>query len=126
MVKQRGTGVGNMGSVTSEASVARFGLDDPFVLVWLKARATGGTGSAALTMKLDHTDRSEVYDWTEAEAWAGFGSDGDITDIDWRVPPEEYPRYSYGGGERLVFEWTNPDAGNMRWAIEVGLARASV
>lgn len=130
IVTQRATGVGDMGDVTNELSTARFGLPDgQWVLVWLKVRfaleLAGATGNATLSMKLDHDDKTGIYDWTEVDPWLACGSDGTLINIDWRIPVEEYPRYTYRPGQQIVFEWTNPDAPKMRWAIEVGLARAA-
>lgn len=130
IVTQRATGVGDMGDVANELSTARFGLPgEKWVLVWIKVRFTlelaGATGDATLSMKLDHDDKTGLFDWNEVEPWLECGYDGKITDIDWRVPVEEYPRYTYQPGQQIVFEWPNPDAPNTRWAIEVGLARAA-
>ncbi len=132
IVTQRATGVGDMGDVTNEVSTARFGMPDgPWVLIWLKVRFTlelaGATGNAPLAMKLDHDDKTGIYDWNEVNPWPVCGLDGDnvLTDIDWRIAAEEYPRYVYQPGQQIVFEWTNPDAAKIRWTIEVGLARAA-
>ena len=63
----------------------------------------------------------------EAKAWAAMGTDGAGGPVvDWRVPVEEYPRYTYQAGDVLVWDWTNPNAGTMRWAIEMGLADATI
>ena len=124
IITQRATGTGDMGSVTTKTSVARFGLDGKFVLIWLKVNFSGGTGSATLTLKIDHHDESGLFDFDEAAPWASMGADA-TADLDWRVPVEEYPRYVYQERDVLVFDWTNPDAGNMRWMIEVGLADAT-
>lgn len=127
IVTLRATGVGDMGSVTDENSVARFSLPGggKFVLIWAKVQFSGGTGSATLTLKSDHRDTSGLYDFDEVTGWEGMGTDG-TTKLDWLVPVEEYPRYIYQAGDVLVWDWTNPDAANMRWAIEMGLTDATI
>lgn len=124
IITQRATGTGNMGDVTDKTSVARFGLDGKFVLVWFKLRFTGGTGAdAAMALKVDHRDESGLFDFSEL-ATKTLGTTT-TPEHEVRIPVEEYPRYVYQEGDLLVFEWTNPDSGTMRWAIEVGLADAT-
>jgi hypothetical protein len=121
LLTQRETGVGNMGDVTDPKSAARFdGGGGGFQLRWIKGLASGGTGSATLSLKLDHSERSRHFDWNEGAPWSAFGADATLSDIDWRVSAEDTDRYTYQPGDVLVFEWTNPDPGNMRWALEVG------
>lgn len=126
IVPMRATGVGDMGSVTNENSVARFSLPGggKFVLIWAKVQFTGGTGSATLTLKSDHRETNALYDFDEAEGFASMGTDVTAR-LDWRIPVEEYPRFVYQPGDVLVWTWTNPDAANMRWAIEMGLTDAT-
>ncbi|KKN11045.1 hypothetical protein LCGC14_1030460 [marine sediment metagenome] len=127
IITVRATGVGDMGSVTDENSVARFSLPGggKFVLIWAKVKFTGGTGSAALTLKSDHRETNSLYDFDEAAAWTGMGTD-ETPKLDWLIPVEEYPRYVYQAGDVLVWTWTNPDAANMRWTIEMGLTDATI
>jgi len=127
IVTYRDTGVGDMGDVTDLNSVARFWLKDggKFVLIWAKVKFSGGTGSATLTLKSDHRDVNELYDFDEVSGWVSMGTDG-TPKLDWLVPVEEYPRYVYQAGDVLVWDWTNPDAANMRWTIEMGLADATI
>ena len=134
VLRQRATGDGNMGDVTNPKSICRFGLDEGrWVLVYVKARAfttylvsgASSTGTATLGIRLDpFEDNTPRYRWNEVAGWSAFGSDGDDSDIDWRILPEEYARYNYDARDRLVFEWTNPDPVNMLWSLEVGLAYA--
>ena len=51
----------------------------------------------------------------------GSGTD-DVAFIYFRVDKDEQDRWAFAGGDLLVPEWTNPDSGNMRWALEVGLS----
>ncbi|KKL87251.1 hypothetical protein LCGC14_1507370 [marine sediment metagenome] len=127
IITVRATGVGDMGSVANENSVARFSLPGggKFVLIWAKVQFSSGTGSAKLTLKSDHRDISTLYDFDEATGWTGMGTDG-TSKLDWLIPVEEYPRYVYQPSDVLVWEWTNPDAAVMRWAIEMGLTDATI
>ena len=129
----RATGGGNMGSVQDLSSPYRFGLRDRFVLVAIKGLFSGGSGSADMTIRLQHADRTGwsndhdtiadsdgVYDFHEV-IFEGAGTDGDAY-IDYRVAVEEYPRYTYFAGDMLVPVWTNPNT--QIWAIEFALAPA--
>ena len=125
IVRVRATGLDNMGSVGDKNSICRFSLPgvDPFVLLSVRAIFSGGAGSATLTMKLDHPDDSGLYDFVERE-WLNAGT-GNVKNIQTTILPEEWALFTYQPLDRLVFDWTNPDAGNMRWALEVGMGRAS-
>lgn len=134
----RQTGLDDMGDVTDPKSVARFNLHtiheptpgahfERIVASWslisIFARAIGGTGNATLTLKLDHRDTTGFYDWT-LRSWSSFGTDGDRPVVLHRIEPLEadfYSLYTFFQGDELVLDWANPDAGNMRWAVEVKL-----
>ena len=49
---------------------------------------------------------------------------GATKQIHLRVPDDIIDVWMFGGGQEVVLEWTNPDTGNMRWAVEVGLVDA--
>lgn len=129
----RQNGMADMGDVTDRQSVARFALReiampdsrivpvDTWTLVGVRARFIGGSGSATVTLKLDHRDESGLYDWTLRE-WATRGEDN--RNILHRPSDESdlYGAYPFFYGDELVFEWTNPDAGTMRWCLEVFLS----
>ena len=122
VVPFRATGTGNMGDVTDDRSRARFSLPTKFVLVYLLARFTGGSGSATMTLRRDHRDISGLYDFVEFKWPTTVGTDGE-DNISTRIPIDEYPRYVYQAGDVLVLDWTNPNT--QRWAVEVGLADAT-
>lgn len=117
------TGTGNMGDVTDRMSTARFRLTDgPYVPLAVRGKASGGTGSAELQMLIDHDDQDDWYNFLVAK-WAGFGADGAIPDIYWRLPSDEIEAYILVPRQELVLTWTNPDADTMRWELQVTLAR---
>lgn len=124
IIMLRASGVGDMGDVTNIGSVARFALDDvdSYVLAWVRALFVGGTGSATMTLKLDHCDPTGHYDFALRD-WPTMGTSG-IAWVFSRVPADELFHWKINKGGILVFEWTNPDAGNMRWSLEIGLADA--
>lgn len=132
LVTLRATGNGDMGDVTDEESGARFRLDtfeqdgityevDVWTFVGCRAQFTSGTGSATMALRVDHRDKSGLYDWT-LQQWASAGTGG-IADIAHRVSALEdlFALYTFFAGDELVFEWTNPDSGTMRWAVELFL-----
>lgn len=117
-------GTGNMGSVTDEHSTARFTLDvDRFVLAYVRGRFTGGTGDATFAICLDHRCPCEAYDFT-LDTILEVGADN-RADINHRILADELYQWEFRRGDIIVLTWTNPDAGNMQWAVEVGLADAS-
>jgi len=121
----RATGVGNMGDVTDKASVARFALPsaERYVLAWIRAMFVGGSGNATMTLKVDHCDPTQQYDFSLRD-WATMGASGGNAWTFSRVPADELFHWVFPSEAILVFEWTNPDAGNMRWSLEVGLVDA--
>jgi len=126
VVKQRATGAGNMGDVQSDTDPVRFGLLEDYYLLWIRAKFSGGTGSATMQVKLRHKDRrgwiaattDGRFDFVELEALTlGTGGTANFNSL---VPADEHHRYIYDGGELLVPEWTNPNT--QVWGIELGLA----
>lgn len=119
------TGTANMGDVTDDESVCRFSLPESarWVLVAIRGKFTGGTGTADCAIKLDRNIVSGFFDYTLFTV-NGVGS---TKPLHFRVPDDKIDRWTFDGGansDEIVLEWTNPDSGNMRWAVEVGLASA--
>lgn len=113
------SGVGDMGDVSDKASNARFRLRDPvlpgFCLVSVKVHFWGGSGSAELSLRVDHA-KGISFDVQEASTKNNVGfSNPDWT---WLVPRDEWNHYSWSQVSELVFEWTDPD-GATHWGIEV-------
>jgi len=140
VVVQADRGFGDMGDVTDSdtGTRARFGLDEPYVLVFIRAtvdRVSGSAGSdtaASLYLKVDSgrlggDDPSLMltgpYDHTLYE-FENFGP-ADTTSVNFRLTVDERTGWLFQAGDRLVLEWTNPDATDVYWGIEVGLAPAS-
>lgn len=122
----RDSGTEDMGDVTDESSVARFSLPGEFYLRYLRATfaeaisGNGATGNADMQLKVDNADDSGLYDFILQE-WAGRGlGSGATAFVNWRLRDDEL--YAWRFVSPLVFEWTNPDSGNMRWSLEVGLS----
>lgn len=121
----RATGLGDMGDVTDVHSVCRWRIDGAvFVPVFVRAKFTDGTGSATLSIKKNTLgDTVNLYDFTLKEiATAGTSGKANVSLTYLADELYGFPLY---GGEDLVLEWTNPDAGTMRWAVEVGLIDAA-
>ncbi len=120
------TGTGDMGDVADESSIARIALPsaERYVLATFRALFIGGAGSANLILKIDH--RQGVDFRFTPVTFPASGTGGKAI-IEYRVPEDEMFHLIFirdkatGKQDTGVFEWTNPDAGNMRWSYEVGL-----
>ncbi len=139
-------GSGDMGDVTDEHSRARFSLErarstgvlpddvserDTAVIVSVRGSFigdTGATGKADCVAKVDSPlggDFDKTL-WTFPDR--GVTVVGAQSTIHFRVPADELFVYYLAGarfdpkGDELVFEWTNPDTGKIRWTLEVAIA----
>ena len=120
VVTQRATGMGNMGTVTDKNTTARFSLPVKYVLVFMRAKFTGGTGNDTMSLYMDHEDESTLFDFL-LEEWSSMGADSTAYKED-VTAATSYPHRVFNPGADLVYTWTNPDSGTMRWSLEVGLA----
>jgi hypothetical protein len=120
------TGTGNMGDVTDVSSIARIALPgaERYVLATFRALFTGGAGSADLVLKINHRQGVD-FQFTPV-TWENSGTDGEAI-IEYRVAEDELYHLIFlrdratGKQDVGVFDWTNPDPGNMRWSWEAGL-----
>lgn len=119
-------GSGDMGDVTDSMSAARFTLDaDDFVLVFIRVtteRIQGTpstTDEANLTIKVDNNRRDQFNH--SLKTITGIGPTRKSSYI-FRIVDEEQSQFIFRRGDVIVLEWTNPDAGDIRWTAEVGLA----
>ena len=91
-----------------------------FRLSYIRAhfrRLTGtGTDVANLTIDLNSV-RGDDFD----VKLATFSSVGIAADVHFRVNDEESSQWEFGDGDELTFNWTNPDATEIRWGIVVGV-----
>jgi len=99
------------------------GLDRKFRLVFVRCHFAGGSGKAPLTVSVDSAAGAE-YDarlFTIAKAGAG-------RDVNFRLSAEESAEpspWTFQAGDAVRVQWSNPDAGNIIWGLEVGLAIAT-
>ena len=119
-----------MGDVTDRTSPARFTMDvDQWLLVYARVSSrridggTPGTDVADLTIRLDARVTPQ-YDHTLREI-VGFGPTGEQPTYLLRITEDEQSQWVFHRGDILVFEWANPDVGNIEWSIDVGLADAA-
>lgn len=110
-------GSDDMGSLTDDGSVARFGLDVLWVPVSFRIHFSAGTGTADCTVNLDSA-RSSAFD---AELWR-FRDVGTGADVNFSLVPGDYEAWHIEPFDRIVLLWTNPDAGTMLWGIEAKVA----
>lgn len=119
----------HMGDVTDKTSRARFALEEGrYVLVFIRGKfvtLSGSGGMADMSLKVDHCDESAVYDFTlKTFPNLGTAGTGYQANVNFRIPADELYLWIVGQDGVLVTEWVNPDPGNIRWALEVGLAYA--
>ncbi len=123
----RDGGKADMGSVTDEADrLARFAVPEGWgrmavvnVRIHFRDLTGSATGTAVCVMHKD-SGFGLPYD-AELLEWAGNGSaeDGVL-----RNEPNDMPHYVIEKRDWLVFEWTNPDSGNINWSVEIGVVPA--
>jgi len=128
----RATGLASMADVTDDASGPRFTLESngapiAFVLCYMRAWATGGTGTATLSLKQKIVNEPGLFFNRVVREFPYFGAAG--TDFvafhNFRVQAGEFHGFYWGAGDYLVPEWANPNSGTTRWILEVGLAPAA-
>ena len=116
----RATGTGNMGDTSDDDSGVRFrpkGNPAEWFVAFVRSKFSGGTGTGAtFSVKLDHRSGERDHDVTLARVLK-CGTD-DNANVN--LPGDPLSMRCFDGDE-TVLNWTNPDPGNMRWAVEVGL-----
>lgn len=120
--KFRFSGTGDMATVADTVPTPHVTRDYPFVLTALIGWATGGTGSATLELKQKILDEPSGWFDDVRRKFSEFGTDGDAF-IDWRIMEHEHYHWVLSAGDLWVPEWTNPDSGTMRWALEYQIRR---
>ncbi len=121
IIKRRASGSGDMAIVTDNGPNPSFTFDTPFVLVAIRAWATGGTGNFDLTIyQKIAAERSGVFDKT-IETMRNFGIANRF--FYWRIQVSDEHHWVFDAGDSIVPNWTNPDPGNMTWALEVHVRR---
>jgi len=121
----RASDTGDMGDATDKHSVCRWRIDGAIYFpVFVRAKFTAGTGSATLSIiKSSDDDVNDLYDFT-LQTVPTVGTSG-TANVIVNYLPDEVATYVFFPGDDLVLEWTNPDSGTMRWAVEVGLYDAA-
>jgi len=100
-----------------------FKLDRSFRLVFVRCHYTGTTGKAPMILSLSAA--SGVAYNTQLFTMMRVGLSADVN---LRITAEESQPpspWTFQTGDQLRIQWTNPDAGNITWGLEVGLAIAS-
>lgn len=121
VIKRRVSGDGDMATVTDDGPNPSFTFDTPFVLTAIRAWATGGANSADLTIyQKIAAERSGVFDKT-IRILKNFGATNRF--FHWRIQISDEHHWVFDAGDSIVPDWTNPDPGNMVWALEVQVRR---
>jgi hypothetical protein len=117
IIKRRRSGDGDMATVTADGPNPSFTFDTPFVLTAIRAWATGGAGNADLTIyQKIAAERSGVFDKT-INIMRNFGATHRF--FHWRIQVTDEHHWVFDAGDSIVPNWTNPDPGNMTWALQV-------
>lgn len=100
-----------------------FALPERFIFVWVRAHfiRESGSGTDTATMYLDLISRNGVNHNTRLLPITGAGVSVDVFA---RIHPDEYQDWTFEKGDRIQFNWTNPDSDEISWGIEVALAPA--
>lgn len=115
-------GAGNMGTVETETSPARFEWRTPWLLLYVRVNfhaAAGATPSGVADMAMVRHDDTRA-EWQDVTMYTAE-SVGTGVDVNFRILADEYPAWVFHPPEQLVLTWTNPDADNLLWGAEVGL-----
>ena len=80
--------------------------------------STGANDAATLVAYLD-SDAGVAWDVQVIEP-VSAGLNQDVF-LRWKTQ-EEIAGYTFDSADRLRFAWTNPDAGNLGWGLEIGFA----
>lgn len=86
-----------------------------FVRIHFSRPVAGGPDTAAMTLAV-HRDRDEKFN-TLLYTIPGVGDD---VDVNFRVGDDERDQWSFEALDQLRIAWTNPDAGNLWFALSVG------
>lgn len=78
-----------------------------------------GTDTADLTISVHSVDPAMCCELYKVAA-RGVGADMNL-----RIPVEERDQWIQRRGDGFKFSWTNPDAGEIRWGLQVGLQSAA-
>jgi hypothetical protein len=123
IIRQHDGGAGDMGTVETETSQARFGLSDSlWLLLFVRVNfhaASGATASGTADMAIIRHDEDRV-EWQDATLLTRTKA-GTDNDVNIRILPDEYPGWTFLPTQQLVLTWTNPDSGDLLWGVEVGL-----
>ena len=108
-----------VGGSLDDNAACRFGLPEPYYLLWVRVHFNGGdTSTATVGINVDH-HLGPTFD-CELDTVTGCGTSG--AEVNWNVPEEDRLQYVFYPGDLIVLTWTNPDTGNMEWGAEVALA----
>ena len=118
------SGRGDMGSLTDRLKPPRFFLPGRYMLASLRVVFGGGSGSATMTLKVDHR-KGPSFDRT-VFTWPGVGTGG--AGVDFRIDADQrdqfifYPDSELMTRDELVLIWTDPDAGDLtNWNVSAEL-----
>lgn len=100
-----------------------FKLDRMFRLIYIRCHFVGTPGRNPFTLGVDAAAGSN-YD----AALFTINRAGTGRDVHFRLTAEEAAEpsaWTFQTGDAIRVRWTNPDAGNITWGLEVGLAPSS-
>jgi len=115
VISQYATGSGNINKV--------FSLDVAFRLVFVRCHFAGGTGTADMVVDVDSAQGSAFN--VRLHTVTAVGTGADVAFVPGGADVADPSAWSFQSGDQIRIQWTNPDAGNMNWGLEVGLAIAA-
>lgn len=108
---QSATGTGHMSQ--------KFSLDTDFRLVYVRCHFAGPTGTAPLVISV--ASRLGV-DYNVVVRSLTAGVNFDTYQASFATIQKDPSPYAFAAGDELLFAWTNPSPGNIKWGLEVGLS----
>lgn len=114
VVRKTATGTGDIDHT--------FALDRRFRLVFVRCHFSGTSGTAGLALSVDSgagaAFETKLFTITQA------GKDEDVHLRIGEGDTDQPSAWTFQSDDQLRIAWTNPDAGNITWGLEVGLATA--
>ena len=114
---------GNMGTLDDRTSIARFSRKEPWVPLRLLVKFSNGSGTADLTMHLDHDPHSTLHSLV-LKVWAAQGTGATPAHVIWVPTADETQAYVIKPPGEVVFTWANP-AGGQTWELLLTAADVS-
>lgn len=97
----------------------KLGLETDYRLVFVRCHFAGSAGTAPLVISVSSRLGAD-HDVVVRSLTAGMGAD--VFEGSFAARHDDPSPWAFAPGDELVFSWTNPVPGGIKWGLEVGLA----